>query len=89
MLTITRTLKFKSDYKRAVKQSRNIDKLKDVITCLGNKETLDKKYHDHPLSGKLKNYRDCHIEADWILIYQLTNDELNLIRLGSHSELFE
>ena len=89
MVLIKSTSKFKSDYKRANKQNRDISKLKEVIISLSNNETLEKKYRDHSLSGKLKKYRDCHVEPDWILIYQLTDNELNLIRLGSHAELFE
>ena len=88
MLLINRTSKFKSDYKRAKKQNRDISKLEEIIISLSNKESLDNKYKDHPLSGKLKKYRDCHIEPDWILIYEITDYELNLIRLGSHAELF-
>ena len=88
MLLIKRTSKFKSDYKRAKKQNRDISKLEEIIISLSNKESLDNKYKDHPLSGKLNKYRDCHIEPDWILIYEITDYELNLIRLGSHAELF-
>ena len=88
MLLIRRTSKFKSDYKRAKKQNRDIRKLEEIIISLSNKESLDNKYKDHPLSGKLNKYRDCHIEPDWILMYEITDYELNLIRLGSHAELF-
>ena len=88
MLLIKRTSKFKSDYKRAKKQNRDISKLEEIIISLSNKESLDNKYKDHPLSGKLKKYRDCHIEPDWIMMYEITDYELNLIRLGSHAELF-
>ena len=88
MLLIRRTSKFKSDYKRAKKQNRDIRKLEEIIISLSNKESLDNKYKDHPLSGKLKKYRDCHIEPDWILMYGITDYVLNLIRLGSHAELF-
>jgi len=88
MLLIKRTSKFKSDYKRARKQNRDISKLEEIIISLSNKEYLDNKYKDHPLSGKLNKYRDCHIEPDWILMYEITDYELNLIRLGSHAELF-
>jgi mRNA interferase YafQ len=88
MLLLNRTSKFKSDYKRAKKQNRDISKLEEIIISLSNKESLDNKYKDHPLSGKLKKYRDCHIEPDWILMYGITDYELNLIRLGSHTELF-
>ena len=88
MLLLNRTSKFKSDYKRAKKQNRDISKLEEIIISLSNKESLDNKYKDHPLSGKLKKYRDCHIEPDWIMMYEITDYELNLIRLGSHAELF-
>jgi mRNA interferase YafQ len=89
MLLIKRTSKFKSDYKRANKQNCDVSKLKKIIVLLSNKVTLDKKYKDHSLSGKLHKYRDCHIEPDWILIYEITDNELNLLRLGSHAELFK
>jgi mRNA interferase YafQ len=89
MLTIKRTSVFKSDYKKALKQNKDIQKLKDVLIMLCKKEQLDPKYKDHQLSGKYKKYRDCHIEPDWVLIYEITEKELSLIRLGTHSELFE
>lgn len=89
MLPIKKTSQFKKDFKKALKQKKDIEHLKSVITKLSNQEKLDRKYYDHPLSGKLKNYRDCHIETDWVLIYQVTDDELNLVRIGTHSELFD
>lgn len=46
------------------------------------------RYLDHPLSGKWKGYRDCHIRPDLLLIYQKSSSVLLLVRLGSHSELF-
>ncbi|MEE0134021.1 MAG: type II toxin-antitoxin system YafQ family toxin [Treponema sp.] len=53
-------------------------------------ETLEPKYKDHPLTGKLKGYRDCHIQPDWLLIYQYHHEGLYLYltRTGSHSDLF-
>jgi mRNA interferase YafQ len=89
MLSIKRTSQFKKDFKRALKQKKDIEHLKDVIIKLSNQEKLDRKYYDHQLSGKLKNFRDCHIEPDWVLIYHSTDDELILVRVGSHSELFD
>lgn len=89
MLPIKKTSQFKKDFKKALKQKKDIEHLKSVITKLSNQEKLDRKYYDHPLSEKLKNYRDCHIETDWVLIYQVTDDELNLVRIGTHSELFD
>ena len=45
-------------------------------------------YKDHQLSGNYKHYRECHIEPDWLLMYKIENYELQLARVGSHSELF-
>jgi len=89
MLRILRTGQFKKDLKRGSKQQRNLDELKRVLEKLQRKEQLDPKHRDHPLSQNWRGFRDCHIEPDWVLIYQITEDELRLIRIGSHSELFK
>jgi mRNA interferase YafQ len=89
MLTIRRTSIFKSDYKKALKQNKDIEKLKEVLIKLCKKELLDPRLKDYPLSGKYKKYRDCYIEPDRVLIYEMNDTELSLIRLGSYSELFE
>ena len=83
------TSKFKKDVKIAKKQNKNIEKLFEVIELLADGQTLDTKYRDHSLIGNYKNTRECHIEPDWILIYEIRNDILVLIlnRVGSHSEL--
>lgn len=85
------TNQFKKDIKLAKKQGKDIDKLFDVIGILANGETLDEKYRDHDLSGNLKGCRECHIEPDWLLIYEIDNNVLVLVlnRVGSHSELFK
>ena len=87
-LIIKHGSRFKKDYKRILKQNRDLSNFVDVIEKLINKEPLDQKYHDHQITGILKEYRDCHIAPDLILIYSIAKDELNLIRIGSHSELF-
>jgi len=88
-LKIVYTNQFKKDFKKIKSQDKDIDKLKTVINLLFDKEKLDSKYKDHKLTGKYKQFRDCHIEPDWILIYKTTTDVLTLYRTGSHSELFE
>ena len=55
---------------------------------LATEEALDPRYRDHPLQGNWRGYRECHIEPDWLLIYNVENDTLRLGRTGSHSELF-
>lgn len=84
------TGQFKKDLKLAKKQGKNLDKLFDVIETLEKGEKLDKKYKDHSLSGEYKGTRECYIEPDWLLVYEIMNDVLVLMlyRLGSHSELF-
>lgn len=82
------TSQFKKDFKRVLRQRKDLTKLEYVIETLLSNKKLESKFKDHQLSGKWKNHRDCHIEPDWLLIYQLTIDSLILERTGSHSELF-
>ncbi len=83
------TSQFKKDFKKVLSQNKDISKLEYIIDSLLIKQKLEPKFKDHPLIGKWKNHRDCHIEPDWILIYRLTDDTLILERTGSHSELFK
>ena len=91
MYEVKFTSQFKKDLKLAKKQRKSLDKLFEVIDILSNGNPLDAKYHDHELTGKYKGTRECHIEPDWLLIYELRGDVLVLMlyRLGSHSELFK
>ncbi len=82
------TNQFKKDLNLAKKQKRNLDKLFEVVQILADGGTLDAKYRDHSLKGKYKGTRECHIEADWLLVYEIRDDVLLLYRLGTHSELF-
>lgn len=67
-------------------------KFEAVLNHLINRDktTLTSKYKDHSLSGNLKNFRELHIERDWLLVYQIKNDELVLLLIatGSHDEVF-
>jgi len=83
------TTQFKKGYKKIKKQKKDLSKLRVVIEKLVSQQTLETKYKDHQLTGNWKSHRDCHIEPDWILIYQLTDNALILERTGSHSELFK
>lgn len=59
-----------------------------VVAMLANDEALPHRHFDHPLGGEWKDHRDCHIKPDLVLIYLKPDDEtLDLVRLGSHSEL--
>jgi mRNA interferase YafQ len=63
--------------------------MKELLLKLASADVLESKYKDHLLSGNYKNKRECHIKPDWLLIYEVNNDELVLYRTGSHSELFK
>ncbi|ESL02981.1 addiction module toxin, RelE/StbE family [Catonella morbi ATCC 51271] len=82
---------FKKDIKRAKKQNKDLDKLFEVIEIIANGEKLEKKYKDHTLKGKYEGSRECHVEPDWLLIYEICDDVLMLMlyRVGSHSDLFK
>ncbi len=91
MRTIKYTNRFKRDYKReqAGPHGQKLDALlTQAVTMLATDQPLPRLYFDHPLSGEWDDCRDCHIRPDLVLIYRKPNaDNLELIRLGSHSEL--
>ena len=68
----------------------DISKLKKVIELLANKQPLPQKNKDHNLIGNYSNCRECHITPDWLLIYEVLDNELvlHLLRTGTHSDLF-
>jgi len=88
MLPIRPTSRFKKDFKRAAKQGRDLNKVRLVLEKLAVPEALPLKYKDHKLRGEWKDFRECHIEPDWLLIYTITDFELRPASLGTHSELF-
>lgn len=91
MRRIERTKAFRRDYQRvqATPRHRDIEELLPLIlTLLASDTPLPAKYADHPLRGEWKDFRDCHVKPDLMLIYRKTGgDVLQLVRLGSHSEL--
>ena len=84
--------KFNKQLKKIIKQGKDLKKISNVVKKLANKETLDSKYRDHALQDTkyFKNCRECHIEPDWLLVYQYMDNQLILVLIatGSHSELF-
>lgn len=92
MLKIKYHRQFKRDYKLALKRGLKAFKLEEILEILIKGESLPEKYRDHQLvaSKYYQNVRECHIQPDWLLIYQIDNDNLilNLVRTGSHSDLF-
>jgi mRNA interferase YafQ len=85
---ITVTKQFRKDTKRAAKRGKDLEKIKTVIGMLAEGLVLPPSYKDHALKGKLIPARECHIEPDWLLVYEVTNEEIELIMHGTHSDLF-
>lgn len=81
---------FKKDLKTAKKRGYDLSLLKAVIDTLAEGKPLDEKYKDHNLIGEYKGCRECHITPDWLLIYEISKNELilYLTRTGTHSDLF-
>ena len=90
MLEIVQSNQFRKDLKLARKRGLKIERLKEVVNILAEQKKLEDKYRDHGLSGEYKGFRECHIEPDWLLVYRIDEDvlELFLFRTGSHSDLF-
>jgi mRNA interferase YafQ len=91
MRTIKRTSRFKKDYKREARgphrATLDVDLL-GVVSQLAADSPLPERFRDHPLTGEWIDHRDCHIKPDLVLIYREPDPEtLELVRLGSHSEL--
>ena len=89
MRTPLYTKQFEKDLKKMEKRGRPLEKIKGIIKKLVNEERLDARNKDHKLIGNYKGRRECHIEADWLLIYKLTDSEIIFERTGTHSDLFE
>ena len=89
MLEIKRWTKFKRDYKKIKDLDFKLE-LRKVLWFLIKWEKLPKKYLDHSLKWKYKNYRECHVKNDFLLIYEIDNNDLvlYLLRIWTHSELF-
>jgi len=88
MKLVTRTNRFKKDIKKMKKRGKSFDVLKNVIQNLAEGEALDERFRDHKLIGDYVVTLERHLEPDWLLIYETHDDEIILIRTGSHSDLF-
>ncbi|RTL52288.1 MAG: type II toxin-antitoxin system YafQ family toxin [Rhodocyclaceae bacterium] len=91
MRKIDPTGQFRRDYKREAKgqhQATLDADLELVLEPLACDQPLESRHRDHALTGEWKDHRDCHVKPDLVLINRKPNDAtLQLVRLGSHSEL--
>ena len=90
MLDVRYSTKFKKDYKTIIKCGYNPQLLQDVLEILCSEQPLPPKFKDHNLTGNYEGHKECHITADWLLIYKIEQEilTLSLTRTGTHSDLF-
>ena len=90
MLNIVTSNKFLKDLQVAKKRGLDLSCLNEVVNKLAKQELLEPKYKDHALSGQYQDFRECHVKPDWLLIYSIDDEELELFlfRNGTHSDLF-
>ena len=92
MYRITTTKSFRKSLAKYRKSGSGFreDKLEYAVNMLAAGRALPEAYFDHPLQGLMKDFRECHIQPDLLLVYRIFNKELVLVlaRLGSHDELF-
>ena len=89
MRTPVYTRQFERDVKKARKRGKNLDKFKIIARALIEGKKPDPLHRDHQLIGDYTGHRECHIEADWLLIYKVEKDKILFERMGSHADLFE
>ena len=90
MLQVVPSTRFRRDLKRLQRRGKDIDKLEIVVDLLQTQTPLPEKNRDHNLTGNWNLHRECHIESDWLLIYQVDEEDnvLYLTRTGTHTDLF-
>lgn len=89
MLVPVYTKQFERDVKRAQRSGKDLEKFKTVARVLLAGQPLDPLHRDHRLVGNYEGRRDCHLEADWLLIYKIDGERLIFERMGTHSDLFK
>ena len=88
MRDVVQSSAFERDLRKLLKRGKELAKLYEIVEQLAKGELLAVRHKPHPLKGDWKPKWDCHIEPDWLLIYEVTDDEVLLARTGTHSDLF-
>jgi len=89
MRRIVQRRQFRNDLKRQKLRGKDIEELIAAVELLAETGTLPAEYRPHRLSGEWKSVWECHIEPDWLLIYNVSSTEVVHFRTGTHSDLFE
>ena len=89
MKKLSPTTQYKKDYKRFRNNPKKVEALKEVLLMLKNEQPIPARYQPHILYGEYRGCMECHIQGDSLLIwFDEENDIIELVRLGSYSELF-
>ena len=90
MLKSRYTKRFRKQLELAVKRGLDVDKLGKVMKMIINEQPLPPERCNHPLHGEWKDSFECHIQGDWVLVYEIDDVERTVTfqRTGSHSDLF-
>lgn len=86
--TIVTSSQYEKDAKRLRSRGKDMARVVAIVNELRNREPLVPRHRDHPLVGDWLGYRECHVQADWLLIYRLDEETVYLARTGTHSDLF-
>ncbi len=89
MREIVTTKRFERDLKRAKKRQKDIEKLFEIVHKLCTDEVIEQRHRPHALVGNWKPFWELHIEPDWLLVYEVSDDEVYLYRTGTHADLFK
>ena len=89
MRELLTTTKFKKDLRKVRKRGKDIGKLRSVVEKLIASQPLDRGNNPHRLSGDWSSYWECHIEPDWLLVWDEDEESVTLMRTGTHSDLFK
>ena len=81
--------RFLRDLKLARKRGKDLRKIQAVIDALARGEKLAERHRPHLLKGDMRGLFECHVEPDWLLIWDQDDEHLYLIRCGTHADLFE
>ena len=91
MFEVVLSNRFRKDLKLAAKRGLRLDELNAIVEQLAAGQTLPERSRDHALTGDYIGFRECHIRPDWLLVYRVDGDalELFLFRTGTHTDLFD
>ena len=70
------------------KRGKDKAKILLVVRKIALNQYLPKNFNDHQLSGKYQGCRECHVEPDWLLVYRLGKNGLELVETGTHADLY-